>query len=426
MDPALALTLRFRLRRERDHDAVRRAAEALCTEVVRRGGVIGGWGDVVAPALHPALPALQCHPEGDALVGHACGWPAGPGFHEAALGALEAVAEESGVDLTVDDPTGYATSRDRAALEGRYAAVLADAARAALDFLDREGERAHVQLGLPPPGDLEHLRLAGDPPGIYTPEGRRERPWLEALASGASPPSTFYPWWSTALDAVAERRLGRSLVETRLTWQPAKTDRQRHLRKLALEALRRGSDGAPEETAAIHQQLELLAAGEGAKRSLGLRGAPRVVRLAGGFAAVVPGHYEVVTSDGMNPPPGVEAGLVYVDVHTRFESLAQTAPEGVPLLERIENLFAQPAAEQALLRIEPKAGDAGEEEPRFAGYAIERALEGGGTALIGSLVGERTHLVARIVTATGGDPTLARGIFLGIAPERPSPIALFL
>lgn len=419
-DPALAVTLRFRLDRERDHDAVRRAAESLCAEVSRRGGVIGGWGDVVAAALHPALPAIEAQPSGASLIGRACCWPAGPGFHETVLAVLAAVAEDAAVDLHVDDPTSFQVSGDRAVLERSFVDALTDAARTALGFMEQVGPRAHVQLGMPREGDLEHLRLEGDPPGLYTPEGKRDLAWIKSLAVGELPPEAFFPWWQTELDEDGARRLARSLVETRLTWRPARTDRQRHLRRVALEGLRRGAESAPLEILRLRTSLEKLASGEDATLPVGLRAHRRIAPLAGGWSTIVPGHFEVATADGLHVPPGVEAGFVLIDVHTRIEALAQAAPAGIALSERIANVLAQPAAELACLRVEP------DKEPRFGGYAVERPLADGGTVLIGSLVGERSHLAIRIVTTKEGDVEDGRAIFQSIAPERPSPTVLTL
>jgi hypothetical protein len=108
-------------------------------------------------------------------------------------------------------------------------------------------------------------------------------------------------------------------------------------------------------------------------------------------------------------PPGVEAGPLRVDRHATVESAAQEAPEA-PLDERIANLFAAPQAQGAPER----RGDG------FAGYVLERALADGGSALLASLVGERSHLIVKIVTAPGGEPDVARRIWESILPDRPS------
>ncbi|MSP59263.1 MAG: hypothetical protein EXR72_02795 [Myxococcales bacterium] len=404
------ITLRCRFSRERDHDAARRSAEAICSEVERLGGMVSGAGQVVWATLHPALPPIAVQESGRAVEARVPAWPGGPGYHEAALAMLRAAAAEAGVDLTVEDSTGFAESGDRAALETAHIAALRAAAAEALGFLDRVGERAHLQFGLPLQGGIDALRIAGDPPGVFTPLGRRDRRWLEGLVGGAVPAESFFPWWGAARDGEAERRLARALIESQLTWRPAKTERQKKLRSIALDGLRRGAEGAPPEYLGLLAHLEELAAGRELTGIPSLRIADRLAPLALGWTAVVPGHFEVGLSDAAVPPQ-VTVGHVHLDVHLRVESMGQAAPEGVPLDERIEHLFAQPQA----------AGAEERREQEFAGYAIERPLADGGTILIGSLVGELSHLIVRIVIAPGGEPQAARRIVASIQPERAAP-----
>jgi hypothetical protein len=397
------LPVAFRFRRERDHDAARRAVEALSDEVVRRGGearAVPGGG--VELSLHPALPPLwMALREGGVVEARGSGWPGGPGFLLAWRSIALAVASAAEVELEVVEGAG-----ERDALERACGEALGDAARRALAFLDAT-PLAHLQLGLPRPGRLEALRLAGDPPGIYTLEGRRDRAWLENLAAGGDPRG-FFPWWSDPLDDAGAQRLGRALVEAHLTWARAADgpagDRQRTLRKRALAELQRGE--APPELAALRGTLARLESGEPATIDA-LRHGPRVAALAGGWAAIVPGHFETSPPAPAPLPPGVVPAPLHGDGAVRIEAMAQEAPPG-SFAERAERLFAQPIAAQAGER---RRDDAAE----VAGYAIERPT-GDGTTLLASLVGARTHLIARITVAAGANPEAARLLFRSIGP----------
>ncbi len=404
--------LRFRFTRERDHDAPRRTVEALASTAVAHGGMVDATGDHVWIHLHPALPPITIAGATNAVEARASSWPGGPGFHEALIAAAEAAAGEAGVDLAVEDETGFAAKRDRAALEAALERVLRAAAARARDFAATVGEAAHVQLGLPAPDSLDGLRLHGDPPAILTLAGVRDREWLAAAAEGRVAASEFYPWWRHPLDDAGGRRLARALVEHQLTWRPPRTDRQKRLRELALAGLRRG-EGLSDEEAAVRANLEALAAGGGGF-ALGLRRAPRVAPLAGGWSAVVPAHFESVREGAA--PPGVDLGALHVDLHTRVESMAQPAPDA-PFAERAAHLFAQPPAQGAPHR---------RDEREVAGWAIERPLADGAMLLLGSLVGPDTHLIVRVLTASGGDPDVARAIWSSLASSRPAPTALFL
>src|SRR5258708_7891101 len=213
-------TLTFRFTRHKDHDAPRRVAEAFALLVSRRGGAIAGAGHRVIAQLHPAPPPLPIHRTDGNIVARATSWPGGPGFHQALIAGAEEVAREADVEITVEDSTGFHAARDRAALEAAFTEVLTAAAREAIAFVDKDPS-AHVQLGLPLPGAPGALRLAGDPPGVFTPDGAQDRAWLSRLADRELSASAFYPWWSADPDTA---RLARALCETRITWRPAVTD----------------------------------------------------------------------------------------------------------------------------------------------------------------------------------------------------------
>jgi hypothetical protein len=408
-----APTLTFRFVRPKDHDAPRRVADAFAAVMVPRGGSLAGDSDHIFARLHAALPPFAISRSDGGIVAHASSWPGGPGFHQALLAAAEEVAREADVDLSVEDSTGYHTALDRAALEAALAAALAGAARDGLAFLDRAGPTAHLQFGMPLPGRPGALRVGGDPPGVYTPEGPRDRAWLEKLASGEIPAADFYPWWPAELNDDGHRRLSRWLVESHVTWRPAVTDEQRALRATTLEGLRRGAEGAPFEYVKLLACLEHLASGQPADPPAGLRHLPRGAELAGGWTAVVPGHFETAPPSKEGVPAVVKVGTVHLDGRLRIETMAQPAPEEVPLAERIAHHFAQPQAAGAEQRRS--------EDPPFAGYLVERKLPGGGVGLVASLVGATSHLIVRMIAAPDLDPSVPAAVWASIAPPQESP-----
>jgi hypothetical protein len=401
-----APTLHFRFTRDRDHDAIRRSGEAICKRVLDGGGMVDGVGSQVHAALHPALPPIEIGPIEKGVGALATTWPAGPGYHRAVIALMRGAAEDAGVDLAIADSTGFAGDADEKKMELAHVAHARAVGKRALEFFDSRPDQAHVQIGLALPGHLDSIRIDGDPAGIFTLEGVRKREWLEALAKDDRAAQDFLPWWNETLDDRATRRLGRALVESRLTWRPARSDRQRAIRGIALANLRRGKESATPEEAAILVGLETLARGEESKVS-GLRILPRVAALGNGWSTVVPGHFEELLPDG-SAPAAVTAGFVQVDQSVRLEPLSQAAPEGVPLAERVEQLFANPAARDGAQR----------RESGFAGFMIDRPLADGALMLIASFVGESSHLIARILVSKGGDLGVARKIFAGISPSR--------
>jgi hypothetical protein len=166
--------------------------------------------------LHPASPAVEIRLGGSGKIRiSATTTPAGPGYHQYLCTLLRQMTKDFAFAWVADDcsdPTGYFTTRNRAALEQHFLRWLAGACSG----------NPHA-VGLPPGHGFTFSAE------VLTPLGPRTREWAAAVAAEPLCGADFFPWWSPDLDAAFYRNRALARLWCDFPWRAPLTESEGEL-----------------------------------------------------------------------------------------------------------------------------------------------------------------------------------------------------
>lgn len=183
---------------------------------------------------------------------------AGPGYHAAVIDLLDALAETCGLawdwgqqaDRSFDE-TGYAVTRDFAALQQEHAGFLRDLMEASLESGADSGAFC-VPWG-----------LGIDEEGLACPLGIKPIAWRLAVseakqATRLTLASEFFPWWTREIDAAFFENMLRCLLWQHVEWRQPQTPHESRILLMIEEAAARLKDIAGRIPADLREALKEL------------------------------------------------------------------------------------------------------------------------------------------------------------------------
>lgn len=187
-------------------------------------------GEYLVASLHPGEEGVEFHLAGEEFLASATTSNAGPGYHEFVLGLLHGLSEKLGfLSPSIEDPTGFAASGDRAALEAAMEAFLRDVCRKIA--IDLEPRPKRVQIGM----TMDSIFQFGE--GVLTPVGPQTWEWAEQVARGERPGHEYFSWWKSGQDAEYFLNRALCLMWSEIRWKAPGTEEEVAVLEEALRSL---------------------------------------------------------------------------------------------------------------------------------------------------------------------------------------------
>ncbi len=213
-------------------------------------------GEYLVASLHPGEEGVEFHLAGDEFIASATTSNAGPGYHEYVLELLNGLATELGMSSpSIADPTGFAASGDRAALEASMEAFLREVCQKIA--IDLEARPKRVQIGMTMDSIFQYDE------GVLTPMGPQSWTWAEDVARGERPGHEYFSWWSADLDAEYFLNRALCLMWSEVRWKTPGTEEEVAVLEECLRNLEAAHELDPDrpypyrEWAEIRELLEL-------------------------------------------------------------------------------------------------------------------------------------------------------------------------
>lgn len=213
-------------------------------------------GEYLVASLHPGEEGVEFHLAGKELLVSATTSNAGPGYHQFLVDLLRALAEDLSLNsVSFTDPTGYANSGDRTALESSMESFLRDVCqKIAIDLSPRP---PRVQIGM----TMDSIFQYGE--GVLTPLGPQPWTWAEAVARGEHPGHEYFSWWHPEQDATYFLHRALCLMWSEVRWKTPGTEEEVAVLEESLRNLEAAHQLDPDlpypyrEWAEIRELLEL-------------------------------------------------------------------------------------------------------------------------------------------------------------------------
>ncbi|MCU0829096.1 MAG: hypothetical protein MUE52_17305 [Tabrizicola sp.] len=251
---------------------------------------------------------IQLNFEQDRLVVGFRSSNGGPGYHAAVIDLLDQIAAALSVtwqwvasDGTHLDETGYATTRDFAALQSRMADFLLQLCGSVTGPGFQAGDEQGISLCTP-------LGLGHQPGKVSCPLGFKSRDWPAAVvamddAARAQEAAGFFVWWHEGLTGATWVQLLRAQLWQNAEWRPAVTENDRLVRDQIRHSYARAVAGKamiPDELEAAYQQYLTCqsASDPPAEDGIGYRKYPIWAQPFKHWALSLPGYLSSSDQDG--------------------------------------------------------------------------------------------------------------------------------